>query len=116
MVGNKMLHYIHRRLQQITGSERVFGGISILAVGDLFQLKPVFDGWIYENLKEDYGPLVSNLWKDHFKMFCLREIMRQKECKEFANLLNRLREQKHSENDIKILKERQLNSQEGDND
>lgn len=41
---NRMLQYIHQRLQQITGSRKHIAGISILAVGDLFQLKPVFDG------------------------------------------------------------------------
>ena len=35
--------------------------------------------------------------------------MRQKDDKEFAELLNRLREGKHCENDIAILKQRLLN-------
>lgn len=61
MVGNRMLQYIHQRLQQITGSRKHIVGISILAVGDLFQLKPVFKGWIFEKLKDDYGPLALYL-------------------------------------------------------
>ena len=40
MVGSNMLLEIHKRLQQIKGvsDDRVFGGVSILAVGDLYQL------------------------------------------------------------------------------
>ncbi|XP_062597515.1 uncharacterized protein LOC134258932 [Saccostrea cucullata] len=112
MVGNRMLQYIHQRLQQITGTSKLFGGISVLAVGDLYQLKPVFDGWIYENLRDDYGPLATNLWKDNFKMYHLQQIMRQKESKEFAAILNRIRECKHTTEDINILKERKIEKDE----
>ena len=43
MVGNKMLSFIDTRLQQLTGSKAAFGGLSVIAVGDLYQLKPVND-------------------------------------------------------------------------
>lgn len=76
--ANGMLQYIHQRLQQITGSRKHIAGISILAVGDLFQLKPVFDGWIFENLKDDYGPLALNILRDNFQVYNLNEIMRKK--------------------------------------
>lgn len=106
MVGNKMLQFVDGRLKQIMGSNSSFGGVSVIAVGDLFQLKPVFDGWIFENLAEDYGPLAVNLWRDDFKIFHLTEIMRQKDDVEYAQLLNRLRTGKHTNEDIKILKTR----------
>ena len=43
MVGSNMLLEIHKRLQQIKGvsADHMLGGISILAVGDLYQLPPV---------------------------------------------------------------------------
>ena len=43
MIGSNMLLEIQRRLQQIKGvsDDKVFGGVSILAVGDLYQLPPV---------------------------------------------------------------------------
>lgn len=106
MVGNKMFNYINLRLQEIFAKGVPFGGISIIAIGDLFQLKPVFDGWIFENLTEGYGPLATNLWTDLFRVFELTEIMRQKEDKNFAELLNRLREGKHNDNDINVLRTR----------
>ena len=43
MLGNKMLSFIYTRLQQLTGSKAAFGGLSVIAVGDLYQLKPVND-------------------------------------------------------------------------
>jgi hypothetical protein len=39
-------------------------------------------------------------------MFELDEIMRQRESKEFAEILNRLREGNHTSSDLKKLKER----------
>ena len=67
MVGKEMLNFINLRLQEIMGNSLDFGGISVLAVGDFYQLKPVFDDWIVNNLKYDYGPLARNKWKDLFK-------------------------------------------------
>ena len=47
MVGADLLYRIHRRLQDITGSSDRFGGVSILAVGDLFQLQPVGQNHVF---------------------------------------------------------------------
>ena len=105
MVGNKLFHYIHKRLQEITTRPLPFGGISVIAVGDLFQLRPVMDNYVFQNLRDGYGPLATNLWVDHFSMFEFTEIMRQKK-KEFAELLNRLREGNQTDNDIKKLQSR----------
>ena len=67
----------------------------------------MFDKWIFENSQTGYGALANNIWQDYFTFFELTEIMRQKD-KQFAELLNRLREGKHSEDDITILKQRLL--------
>ena len=97
MVGSGMINFLNLRLQQIMGSKEPFGGITVITVGDLFQLKPVFDRWIFENPNTSYGSLGSNLWADFFTLFELTDIVRQKDDKLFAELLNRLREGKHSE-------------------
>ena len=114
MVGSGMFNFLNLRLQQIMGSKEPFGGITVITVGDLFQLKPVFDRWIFENPNTSYGSLGSNLWADFFTLFELTDIMRQKDDKLFAELLNRLREGKHSEKDIDCLKERLLQTVPGD--
>ena len=47
MVGNTMFTVqIDNRLKDVKGSALPFGGISIIAIGDLFQLQPVMDGYI----------------------------------------------------------------------
>lgn len=104
MVGHGMFNFINLRLQEIKGCKKLFGGVSIIAVGDLFQLKPVMDGWIFSQPCQNYGPLATNLWRDNFQMFELTEIMRQKDDKEFAEILNRLREGKHTTDDLAKLK------------
>lgn len=53
MVGNGKLEFINSRLQILTGLKKTFGGISIIAVGDFFQLKPIMDGWIFQDLKQN---------------------------------------------------------------
>ena len=104
MVSNYMLKFIHLRLQEIKSNNLLFGGVNIIAVGDMFQLKPVMGQFVFENYKNDYGPLATNLWKENFKIYQLSDIMRQKDDKKFAELLNRLRTGTHSQNDIKLLK------------
>ena len=49
MVGSSMFNFLDLRLQQIMETNEPFGhgGISLITVGDLFQLKPVFDKWIF---------------------------------------------------------------------
>ena len=108
LIGNTMLNVqINNRLKDIKGSKEVFGGISIIALGDLFQLKPVMDSYVFKDMKNsDYGSLAPNLWQEHFAMFELDEIMRQRKSREFAQILNRLREGNHTQDDIAKLKER----------
>ena len=58
------------------GSQLYFGGVSVVTVGDLFQLQPVFDKWIFEiSSNASYGSLATNVWQEYFKMHELTEIM-----------------------------------------
>ena len=108
MVGNTMFNVqINNRLKDIKGSKEAFGGVSVIALGDLFQLEPVMDRYVFKDMKDsEYGALAPNLWKELFTMFELQEIMRQRESKQFAEILNRLREGNHTTDDIAKLKER----------
>ena len=91
------------RLKDIKGNPLPFRGVSNIATGDLFQLQPVMDDYKFNDLKTEYGILAPNLWQELFKMFELKEIMRQRESTQFAELLNRLREGKQTNEDIRIF-------------
>ena len=113
MVGNTMFNVeINNRLKDIKGSSLPFRGVSIIAIGDLFQLQPVTDGRMVMYLKDmdnsRYGIIAPNLWQEHFSMFRLHEIMRQRESKNFAEVLNRLGEGNHTTEDIMKFKERMI--------
>ena len=65
---------IDNRLKDTKGSPLPFGGVSIIAIGDLFQLQPVMDDYIFNDLKTEYDILAPNLLQELFKMFELKEI------------------------------------------
>ena len=78
MVGNAMLKILHLHSQEIHGNQLPFGGLNIICVGDLHQLQPVMQSYIFADIDVDYGTLATNLWKEYFTIFELTEIMRQK--------------------------------------
>ena len=61
MVGSGIFNFLDLRLQQIMGTKEPFGDLSIITVGDLFQPKPVFDQLIFENTKDGYTTLATNV-------------------------------------------------------
>ena len=112
MVGSNMLLQIHKRLQQLKGKgdEVTFGGISILTVGDLYQLRPVAQPHVFAQVGDAYARLhkSGSLWLDEFKMIELDEIMRQRGDAQFAQLLCRVRTATCTEEDIKVLESRTI--------
>ena len=106
MVGKRIFDFIDTRLQQLTGIRVPFGGLSVIAVGDFYRVKPVGDRLVFRNLDEDAKSLAPNSWKDHFKIYELVDIMRQKDDLKFAQLLNRLRLNEMTEDDKNELRKR----------
>ena len=106
MVSNNRLLHIHQRLKEIVGtsSSKIFAGISIIAVGDLYQLPPIQQKPIFCRYANDIYNLSHPWYK--FKMIELVEIMRQKDDQPFIELLNRLRVAQHTEADIQIIQSR----------
>ena len=109
MVSVPQLSYIHGRLQQIKGTSQTsyFGNVSILAVGDFYQLPPVCPS---TPLCFPNKEILKDLWNSLFQKVELTEIMRQRNDAVFANMLNRLRVRKEDEplqqTDIKLLESR----------
>ena len=108
MVKSDMLYQLDLRLQEITQKYIPFGGISIFVFGDLMQLKPVMGNYIFEEPRhEDYVQthLANPRWK-MFECLVLEKNHRQGKDKTYADLLNRVRVGEHTEDDLKILRER----------
>jgi hypothetical protein len=88
LVGKTMLAFVDQRLQK----NEFVGCLHVIFVGELFQLKPVKDGYVFEDLKSGFNALGGNLWADNVVMYELYEQMRQRDARVFADRLNRLRE------------------------
>ena len=67
-----MFSIIDQRLQEVNNSNQPFGGASVVAFADFFQLQPVIDNFVFEDLSktvrrsDDYNVLGLNLWRCHF--------------------------------------------------
>ena len=90
MVSNYLLLHIHQRLNEIFGTEDLaFAGLSLIALGDLYQLPPINQRPIYAQYK-DALLNISPLWR-LFKIAEFTEVMRQKGDTTFIDLLNKVR-------------------------
>lgn len=105
MIGSDLFLQIHRGLQDIFQSNNDFAAISILAFGDLYQLPPVCQKFVFQQPSDDCARLCVHLW-DNFKLVELTKIMRQRDEAEFARLLNRVRDGSQTNEDLVILETR----------
>jgi hypothetical protein len=86
-----------------------FGGVSVLAVGDLYQLPPVARCPVFKQYNNDpLANLYGSLWCKHFQLIQLEEIVRQKDDVQFVAALNRICINKPKESDILLNKSRQI--------
>ena len=91
MVGRELLNKSEFRLKEIFGIGKTCGNLHVIVVGDFFQMAAVRDSYVFKDGFKDYGPLSTNLWKDHFYIYTLTEIMQQKDEKQFCEVPKRLR-------------------------
>ena len=111
MVGANTLYRIHLRLSDIfqTDEKKVpFGGINVMLVGDLLQLKPIMANQVFESpeiaqLKALYK--TNPLW-NQLKPMILKHNHRQGKDKTWAETLNRFREGIVWDEDVEVLKSR----------
>ena len=108
MVDSVLLYKIDMRLQEITQKNVPFGGIAVLAFGDLMQLPPIMGRNVYEEPLSDEFLLTHRInprWK-MFQSILLEKNHRQGSDKSYADLLNRLRVKNYTDEDLKILQSR----------
>ena len=109
MVKADMLYQLDLRLQEIKEKIGVaFGGISIFCFGDILQLQPVCGKFIFDRPSNPSYYLTFELdgrWKK-FSVMNLEINHRQGKDKEYAEMLNRVREGKQTDADLEKLKEK----------
>ena len=103
MFGSKKLCRLNLRLQQIfPQSDELFGGRSIILVGDFGQLPPIFD---HEMWKRKYGKetMVGHNWYRCFKKHINLDVVLRQDDPEFLQLLDRIYDGKITKDDWKTL-------------
>ena len=109
MVKADLLYQLDLRLQEIT--ERVgvpFGGTSIIAFGDMMQLKPCMGKYIHDE-PQNIDFKVTHSLNPRWAMYTsiILEINHQQgNDKAYADLLNRLRIGAHTQEDVSLLQSR----------
>ena len=108
MVSNVKLYHIHKRLSEIfnVSLEVPFGGLTVLVVGDLYQLPPVRGQKVFLPSHEELLNL-CHPWQ-HFQFCELTEIMRQQGDNIFIDLLNNARTGVVTDLDIALLNSRAI--------
>ena len=109
MVKSDMLYQLDLKLQELTERTNLpFGGVAILDLGDILQFRPVLGALAFEKPKtpEFHETLnMENRW-ELFSVLNLEINHSQGEDKVYAEMLNRIRVGKMTEEDISKLKTR----------
>jgi len=114
MLSAELFEKLNRICQAIRKSKQFFGGIQIILTGDLNQMCPVFSRNIEFTKGEEQDTrliiespeFIKEFNKKNGNVIVLKENFRQKNDPTFINLLLRVREGKHTEEDINVLKSR----------
>ena len=109
LLGSDMLYKIHLRLsEEVFQNKELFGGISVVLVGDLLQLPPVNASFIFKAPRNSHYASFHNacpLWSS-FEPMILKHNLRQGEGGDWAISLNRFREGIVTPEDEKVLRSR----------
>lgn len=93
-VGVRMFELINTLLQEYKETDKLFGGVGLLLIGDMLQTAPVKDSY----------PFQSPLWRQLKMDVCIfRTLYRFGSNTEWANLTLRLRKGEQTESDLKFL-------------
>ena len=109
MVSSMLLLYIHQRLIGIFGCspDKLFAAITIILVGDLYQLPPIQQRPIFAEYFDDMLNIFP-LWRI-FKICELSEVMRQRGDNVLISLLNKIRIGTVDNDTNQILESRLIN-------
>ena len=112
VVSNTLLQQIHQKLKDILSTSNcVLSGLSIIILGDLYQLPPIWRKFVFQEYKNVYNLCHSWLLS---KMIELTKNMRQKDDQPFTELLNRFRTASQTEGDIQCIQSRLMHPEDTD--
>jgi ATP-dependent DNA helicase PIF1 len=118
MLSAELFEKLNIICQAIRKSKQFFGGIQIILTGDLNQICPVFNRNMEFTKGEEQDTrliiespeFTKEFNKKNGNVIILKENFRQKNDPIFINLLLRIREGKHTEEDITILNSRKIST------
>ena len=94
MVGSSKLTKINYRMQDLADGKdtnKFMGGKSFIATGDMWQLPPVKDRFIFEKNHLDGRPTCCpSHWDDNFQIYYLSEKMRSQKDPQFGEVCDRV--------------------------
>ena len=107
MVKSDQLYQLDMRLREVTQKkDKPFGDVALFLFGDIMQLKPCRGRYIFEDpICQDYllNHNLRRLWQT-FDVITLEENHRQNEDKDYAEILNRIRVGKPTQDDLENLR------------
>jgi ATP-dependent DNA helicase PIF1 len=113
MMSAALFEKLNHICKHFKKSKKFFGGIQLILTGDFLQLQPIFNqNKMISNEPEDTRLLVeSDVYLKQFNMknkniIILKDNFRQHGDESYMNLLLRLRVNKHTKDDIKLLKDK----------
>ena len=110
MVRADLFEMMNQICQKALGNNKPFGGISVVLVGDMFQLPPIVsEEAVYEYLKKEYGGIYffnSHVVQKEFaniRLFELTKSYRQQNDSEFVKLLDEFRKPMTEKQKIRVI-------------
>ena len=110
MVRVDLFEMMNQICQKALGNNKPFGGISVVLVGDLFQLPPIVsEEAVYEYLKKEYGGIyffnshVVQKELSNIRLFELTKSYRQQNDSEFVKLLDEFRKPMTESQKVKVV-------------
>jgi hypothetical protein len=107
MINYEQLRQIDLRLREIKQNDELFGGVHVILMGDLLQLKPVQGTWIFDQPK-CYSHQV-HIWRQ-FEFYQLEINQRQLKDPIFSSFLGRIRKGEQTADDVQLLNSRLFES------
>ena len=94
MMDDELFELINQLLKTVRKTDKIFGGIQVILVGDFHQLPPINNNYCFN----------SPLWNDlNLTSIVLTEIIRQKDDDVLKQILEEIRNEKLSDNSLEIL-------------